>query len=179
MIKRYNQFVNESKQVPGPGTEGSVRINISDEESDMFATEPSLEKLISDNKVALLAPELWYMEDDTETIGILKNYFDIETDEEDYDENTGRGYDLNGDEPGFDEENESVKVNEDLETNDGSIANHESLICPYCKCEQAEHPENIFEDDFAEWDCDDCGKKFDCSRVVEVTYYTKKIKGIE
>jgi len=109
MIKRYNQFVNESNQVPGPGTEGSVRISLSDEESDIFASESSLGKLISDNKVSLLAPELWYMEEDTETINILKNYFDIETDDEDYDENTGRGYDLNGEEPGFDEENESVR----------------------------------------------------------------------
>ena len=240
MIKRYNQFIKESKQVPGPGTHGSVAINLSDEEVDMFASEPSLEKLISDNKVALLAPELWYMEDDMETINVLKNYFDINTDSEDFDEE---------EEPGFDEENESVvneasyvknydnktkewvvlyanetkskefkkeedaddfikdlkkekeksgkpesykdkmkrkvaeakerhnkkkKVNENIESNDGSIANHEVLICPYCKCEQAEHPENIFQDDFAVYDCDECGKEFDCSRVVEVTYYTKK-----
>jgi len=98
MIKRYNQFVNESKEVPGPGTHGSVRISLSDEEVDMFASEPSLEKLISNNKVALLAPELWYMEDDMETINVLKNYFEVNTDSEDYEE----------EEPGFDEENESV-----------------------------------------------------------------------
>lgn len=106
MIKRYNQFIKESKQVPGPGTQGSVRISLSDEEVDMFAGEPSLEKLISDNKVSLLAPELWYMEDDMETINVLKSYFDIDTDNEDYQEE---------EELGFDEENESV-------TNEASYA---------------------------------------------------------
>lgn len=164
MIKRYNQFISESTQIPGPGKQGSIKINLTDEEALMFNNEPSLEELISNNKVALLTPDLWYNDNDTDTINILKNYFDVSFNET----------------PSTDSpwvaKNES-KVNEEL--TDGSIANHESLICPYCNCEQDEHPENIFQNDFAVYDCDECGKKFDCSRVTEVTYYTKKIKGVE
>lgn len=172
MIKKWNQFINESI-IPGEDQLGSVRISLDQEEAGYFSEEPILGKLISDQKVALYDNELWYWEDDLLTINILKQYFPEEMDR---------------DPIGSDEENESVKVNEsntqvneNIETNDGSIANHEVLVCPYCKCEQGEHPENIFQDDFAVYDCDECGKEFDCSRDVEVTftYYTKKIKGVE
>lgn len=159
MIKRWNSFINESKSVPGPGEQGSVRINIGDDEIEFFSSEPALQNLIANQKASLLGNEVWVFDHDEETMNILRSY-------------------LNN----FEITNESTElptksqINENVETNDESIGNHESLICPYCKCEQAEHPENIFHDDFATYDCDECGKEFECSKVVEVTYYTRKIK---
>lgn len=103
MIKKFNQFVNES-HVPGPTELGSARILLSDEEADWFSTEPALQKLISDNRVSLLTPELWYIADDRNTINILEDFFPNHPfemqDEEDYEEEESEG---------FDEENESIK----------------------------------------------------------------------
>jgi hypothetical protein len=76
MIKKWNQFINESRhETPGPGTHGSVAIGIDNEEVEFFSSEPALQRLISDNKVALFDNELWYMSDDMETINALKEYF--------------------------------------------------------------------------------------------------------
>jgi len=106
MIKKFNQFINES-HVPGPDESGSSRINLSDEEVEWFSSEPALQKLISDNKVALLPPELWYTTDDRNTINTLEDFFpeaEFEMqDEEDYDEEESEGYD---------EENESMNESE-------------------------------------------------------------------
>lgn len=108
MIKKFNQFVNES-HVPGPGELGSARINLDDEEVEWFSSEPALQKLISDNKVSLLPPELWYTADDRNTINTLEDFFpnaefEME-DEEDYTEDERGDY-------GEDEENESVNESE-------------------------------------------------------------------
>lgn len=78
MIKKYNQFVNENNQVPGPNTPGSLKLDINETESELFSNEPELGELIADQKVSLLPPHLWYMENDSDTINVLKNYFDLE-----------------------------------------------------------------------------------------------------
>ena len=86
MIKKYNQFLNENKQVPGPETSGSVKLDINETESELFSNEAELGELIADQKVSLLPPSLWYMENDLDTINILKNYFDLDVKEEEFNE---------------------------------------------------------------------------------------------
>ena len=77
MIKKWSQF-NESKaEKPGESIPGSAKINLSDEDVNSFTDNQSLQKLISDDKVALLGNEAWYWEDDMETKGILDQYFEI------------------------------------------------------------------------------------------------------
>jgi len=77
MIKKWSQF-NESKaEKPGESIPGSAKINLSDEDVNAFTDNPSLQKLISDDKVALLGGEVWYWEDDMETKGILDQYLEI------------------------------------------------------------------------------------------------------
>ena len=78
MIKKYNQFVNENNQVPGPNTPGSLKLDINETEVELFSNEPELGELIADQKVSLLPPHLWYMGNDSDTINVLKNYFDLE-----------------------------------------------------------------------------------------------------
>ena len=53
----------------------SARIYIDSDEVEMFDTEPALQKLVSDRKVSLLPPELWFEPEDKSTIDILKGYF--------------------------------------------------------------------------------------------------------
>ena len=77
MIKKWNQF-NESKaEKPGENVPGSVKINLSDEDVNAFTDNPSLQKLISDDKVALLGNEAWYWEDDMDTKGVMDQYLEI------------------------------------------------------------------------------------------------------
>jgi len=77
MIKKWNQF-NESKaEKPGESIPGSAKINLTDEDVNAFTDNPSLQKLISDDKVALLGNEAWYWEDDMNTKGILDQYLEI------------------------------------------------------------------------------------------------------
>lgn len=104
MIKKFNQFINENIEL----SNSSAKINIDDYEAEMFTSDPVLQKLISDKKVSLLTPELWFESEDTETINILKDYFPdanfdfIEDDEDSYTDPE------EVEEDGFDEENESV-----------------------------------------------------------------------
>ena len=86
MIKKYNQFLNENKQVPGPEASGSVKLDINETESELFSNEAELGELIADQKVSLLPPSLWYMENDLDTINVLKNYFDLNIKEEEFNE---------------------------------------------------------------------------------------------
>jgi signal transduction histidine kinase len=87
MIKKYNQFVNENKQVPGPQTNGSVKLDINETEAELFSNEAELGELIADQKVSLLPPELWYMANDSDTIKVLQNYFDLtKVEEEEFNE---------------------------------------------------------------------------------------------
>lgn len=56
-----------------------------------------------------------------------------------------------------------------------TILSHESLFCPYCKTEQAEHPENIIRNDNKDsYECDECGKEFGCSKQDEAIYWSYK-----
>ncbi len=70
------------------------------------------------------------------------------------------------------------KINEEFTEADTSSENY--IICPYCQTEQEDHPENIMSgggglgDEFAECTCDTCDENFDCSKVVEIKYYTRK-----
>jgi hypothetical protein len=86
MIKKYNQFVNENNQVPGPNTPGSLKLDINETEAELFSNEAELGELIADQKVSLLPPHLWYMENDLDTINVLKNYFDLDIKEEEFNE---------------------------------------------------------------------------------------------
>jgi|SaaInlV_165m_DNA_1040744.scaffolds.fasta_scaffold02213_3 hypothetical protein len=77
MIKKWSQF-NESKaEKPGENIPGSVKVNLTDEDVNAFTDNTSLQKLISDDKVALLDGEAWYWEDDMTTKGILDQYLEI------------------------------------------------------------------------------------------------------
>lgn len=77
MIKKWSQF-NESKaEKPGESIPGSAKINLSDEDVNAFTDNQSLQKLIADDKVALLGNEAWYWEDDMTTKGILDQYLEI------------------------------------------------------------------------------------------------------
>jgi hypothetical protein len=76
MLKRYSQFINESN-VPGPNVEGSVKLNISEEEVNLFSEEPSLQKLVADQKVALFNKEVYYLGSDIKTKELLDQYLEI------------------------------------------------------------------------------------------------------
>lgn len=136
MIKKYNQFIVESKEIPGPNNERSKMVVLSDSEVELFASEPVLETLISDNKVSLLAPELWYLSDDTETINILSNFFKMSENQESI------------------KESHSVNKEGDIE----SI----SLTCPYC---MEETSSEFLEEDMGVIECDNCLEEFEASRI--------------
>jgi len=77
-IKGYKSFIKENKdEKPGESVEGSKKIDISEEEVDLFSSEPSLQKLISDSKVSLIGKEVWYKESDNETKKVLDQYLKI------------------------------------------------------------------------------------------------------
>ena len=162
MIKKYKDFINESV---GPNKEGSISINLSEEESELFTTEPKLSELIHDKKVALLTPELWFDENDKETIDTLGNYFDVKI------------------------ENSEESMNEEFINDENQEWSHTSLICPYCNHEQDEHPDNLLDNgltggvedeggttEFGECECEECEKPFEFCKQVEVRYYTMKKK---
>jgi len=102
MIKKFNQFVKENVEL----SNSAARIYIDSDEAEMFTTEPALQKLVSDRKVSLLPPELYFEAEDKSTIEILKGYFpdvDFENDfedehysgedEEDFDDEDDFGFD--------------------------------------------------------------------------------------
>jgi hypothetical protein len=76
MIKRFNEFLKESYR-PNEGQDGSVSLTLSDEDLELFQTEGSLRTLITDEKISLVGKELWYHEDDEQTIETLSNYFKL------------------------------------------------------------------------------------------------------
>jgi hypothetical protein len=83
MLKKFAQFVKENIEL----SNSSARIYIDSDEVEMFATEPALQKLVSDRKVSLLPPELWFESEDKSTIDILKGYFpDVDFMSDDSDE---------------------------------------------------------------------------------------------
>jgi len=76
MIKRFNEFLKESYR-PNEGQDGSVSLTLNDEDLELFQTEGSLRTLITDEKISLVGKELWYHEDDEQTIDTLSNYFKL------------------------------------------------------------------------------------------------------
>jgi hypothetical protein len=76
MIKRFNEFLKESYR-PNEGQNGSVSLTLSDEDLELFQTEGSLRTLITNEKISLVGKELWYHEDDEQTIETLSNYFKL------------------------------------------------------------------------------------------------------
>jgi hypothetical protein len=68
MIKKYADFIKESH---------SKTFKISEEEVNLFTSEPLLQKLISDNKVSLYDGEVKYDEDDTQTKEVLDQYLEL------------------------------------------------------------------------------------------------------
>ncbi|MCK9446037.1 hypothetical protein M0Q50_04005 [bacterium] len=56
----------------------------------------------------------------------------------------------------------------------------DTLICPYCGYVQDDDPENIMSGgglapEYAECECEECGKTYEASKTVIVTYCTQKI----
>jgi hypothetical protein len=76
MIKRFNDFLKESYR-PNEGQDGSVSLTLNGEDLELFQTEGSLRTLITDEKISLVGKELWYHEDDQQTIDTLSNYFKL------------------------------------------------------------------------------------------------------
>ena len=76
MIKKFNEFLKESYR-PNEGQDGSISITLGDEDLELFQTEGSLRTLITDEKIFLVGKELWYHEDDKQTIDTLSNYFKL------------------------------------------------------------------------------------------------------
>jgi hypothetical protein len=71
-MKHLKRF-NESFEKPGPNVKGSKKITISEEDTNLFLDEPVLQKLIADEKVALIGSEVYY--NDEETLEVLNQYF--------------------------------------------------------------------------------------------------------
>lgn len=77
MIKRWRQFNESMAEKPGPNVPGSVKITMSAEEASSFSDEPALSKLIYDDKISLLGNDIWYLESDAQTKGILDTYLEM------------------------------------------------------------------------------------------------------
>jgi hypothetical protein len=75
MIKSFKKF-NESVEKPGPNVKGSKKVSISEEDANLFTDEPVLQKLIADEKVALIGNEVYYS--DEEVKNVLQQYLKIE-----------------------------------------------------------------------------------------------------
>lgn len=70
---KYLRKFNESFQKPGPNIEGSKKITISEEDTNLFNDEAILQKLIADEKVSLIGNEVYYNDEDT--LEVLNQYF--------------------------------------------------------------------------------------------------------
>jgi hypothetical protein len=99
MIKKFNQFVKENVSL----SNSAARIYIDSDEAEMFTTEPALQKLVSDRKVSLLPPELYFEAEDKSTIEILKGYFPDVDFEDDFEDEHYSGEDED-DSDGFDDD---------------------------------------------------------------------------
>ena len=77
MIKKWNQFNESMAEKPGPNVPGSVSITISDDELNSFSDNSVLSKLIYDDKVSLIGNNVWYLEGDMTTKGVMDQYLEI------------------------------------------------------------------------------------------------------
>jgi hypothetical protein len=67
-VKKYQEFISESH---------NKRVHVSDSEMNLFSSESSLQKLITDNKITLKNGEVLFDENDMETKEILDQYLEI------------------------------------------------------------------------------------------------------
>lgn len=67
-VKRYNEFIKESH---------SKSIHVSEDEMNLFSSESSLQKLITDRKITLKNGEVLFDENDMETKEILDQYLEM------------------------------------------------------------------------------------------------------
>jgi hypothetical protein len=74
-MKHLKRF-NESFEKPGPNVKGSKKITISEEDTNLFNDESVLQKLIADEKVALIGNEVYYNDDEVKNV--LQQYLKIE-----------------------------------------------------------------------------------------------------
>ena len=75
MIKTYSEFINESNQnPPGPGTENTTSISLSDDEINLVGDEPVLSNMIANQELTLMGNQLYYFNDD-KTTQSLNRYF--------------------------------------------------------------------------------------------------------
>lgn len=72
-MKHLRKF-NENSNRPGPNT-GAKSITISQDEVNSFSTEPSLQKLIADEKVSVIGTKVYYNDDETKSI--LDEYLEV------------------------------------------------------------------------------------------------------
>jgi len=135
MIKKYNQFVKENIEL----SNSSARIYIDSDEVEMFDTEPALQKLVSDRKVSLLPPELWFESEDKSTIDILKGYFpDVDFMSDDSDEF------VDNDDDDDDDEYKDLSMHNPYYSNDDDDNDDFGFESPFCKsckgtgCEECE-----------------------------------------
>ena len=82
MIKRYTQFVKEEMEETVPVvSEGEVDddtlvcIKITQEEENLFNTEPILQSLVDQRKITYQHGEMCYPKDDQRVIDICKSFF--------------------------------------------------------------------------------------------------------
>ena len=141
MIKKYKQFVKENIEL----SNSSARIYIDSDEVEMFDTEPVLQKLISDKKVSLLPPELWFESEDKTTIDILKGYFpDVDFMSDDSDEFADNDDDEDDDEYNYRDKGirpDYMAEEDDDEDDDDDDFGFESPFCKSCKgtgCEECD-----------------------------------------
>lgn len=76
VIKKFEEF--KYLGVPGPNEEGNVQINVNNDDLDLFKIEPDLNQLLRNDKITIVGNDIWYFEDDYETIKKLKDYFPLD-----------------------------------------------------------------------------------------------------
>ena len=124
MLKKFAQFVKENIEL----SNSSARIYIDSDEVEMFSTEPVLQKLISDKKVSLLPPELWFEPEDKSTIDILKGYFpDVDFMSDDSDEF------VDNDDDDDDDEYKDLSMHNPYYSNDDDDNDDFGFESPFCK----------------------------------------------
>ncbi len=67
-VKKYSDFIKESH---------SKSVHISEDEMNLFSSEPVLQELITKNKITLKNGEVLFDENDEETKEILDQYLEI------------------------------------------------------------------------------------------------------
>jgi hypothetical protein len=74
MIKSYLEFINESQNPPGEGTENTTSISLTTDEINLIGSEPVLSNMISNQEITLMGNQLYYYNSDKTTQN-LNRYF--------------------------------------------------------------------------------------------------------